>query len=164
MEHAFAGCAGKTSLISDYIHAIIEHLAYLIAKRGPLGYWSQQAIEAAHKILKEAWARCSAHDGGRGQGARNKSIEQIMKKSARQLLGRIRIAAASTEGKSDRQRAWGSWVAHEVRKSCEEHQIAEATHRRCVKRIKRRMVRDLREEEGVRKKLRAEKETGKLGL
>ena len=58
------------------VHLIIEHLAELLAERGPLAYWSQQAIEAAHKILKEAWSHSTAHDGGKGSAGR--SIEQVM--------------------------------------------------------------------------------------
>jgi hypothetical protein len=59
-----------------------------LAERGPLAYWSQQAIEAAHKILKEAWSHSTAHDGGKTSAGR--SIEQIMLKAGRICLGEAR--------------------------------------------------------------------------
>ena len=40
---------GARSVVSDYIHIVVEHSAYLLQKGGPLGFWSQQGFEAAHK-------------------------------------------------------------------------------------------------------------------
>ena len=88
----FSGVGNNTQIISDYMHAVIEHSAFLIKEGGPLGYWSQQAIEAAHKILKQAWSRSSAHDGGR-PGAQQKSTHQIVMKSKRILVSETRRAA-----------------------------------------------------------------------
>ena len=43
---------GAANVVSDYIHIVVEHAAELIKLQGPLGAWSQQGFEAAHKGIK----------------------------------------------------------------------------------------------------------------
>ena len=78
------------------MHLIIEHSAYLIEVRGPLGYWNQQGFEAAHKLFKEAYSRSTNHDGGRGDrgDAALNAPAQVVLKHGRMLWGQIRKSLA----------------------------------------------------------------------
>jgi len=149
LEQAFKGLGDNKSIISDYLHTIIEHVAYLITVSGPLGYWSQQAIEAAHKVVKEAWSRSSAHDGGR-PGQKDKSISQILKKSGRVLIAKVRAAAKSSAvvgggkkklvSKTARQLAWSAVVTQELGMSTAEQLRSVGAHNRTVRRVQRKLV------------------------
>ena len=47
------------------VHLIVDHSAVLCDIQGPLGFWSQQGFEAAHKILKTNYSRATQHGGGK---------------------------------------------------------------------------------------------------
>ena len=70
------------------MHLLIEHSAYLIATRGPLGFWSQQSIEASHKVTKDIFRRGTNHDGRRKGGT--SAPFQIILRQGRILVGAAR--------------------------------------------------------------------------
>ena len=74
-------------------------MAYCIQHQGPLGYWSQQGVEASHKITKLVYSRMTQRDGGRGDpDERATSMLQMMQRAGRVLVGKIRVAVLYSPG------------------------------------------------------------------
>ena len=70
------------------MHLLIEHSAFLIATRGPLGYWSQQSMEASHKVTKDIFRRGTNHDGRQKGGS--SAPYQIILRQSRIVVGTAR--------------------------------------------------------------------------
>ena len=119
LVHTFYG-GGSRSLISDYckllgagalyhisnfppVHLLIEHSAYLIATRGPLGFWSQQSMEASHKVTKDVFRRGTNHDGRRKGGS--SAPFQIILRQGRILVGAARCATLDESSSTPAPRA-----------------------------------------------------------
>ena len=107
------GSMGSSSVLSTYMHMVVEHAAYLTWKTGPLGYYSQQGVEAAHKLSKAAYGRATARDGGRQAPAqRLDSMVQVMLRVGRILLLRIRVGFIYRPGETNK--AWKDRILDDV--------------------------------------------------
>ena len=71
------------------VHIVVEHSAYLIRYKGPLGVWSQQSYEASHKKNREIYSRSTSHDGGVANDIAPACMQMILK-CGRLLLHSIR--------------------------------------------------------------------------
>ena len=127
------GSMGSSSVLSTYMHMVVEHAAYLTWKTGPLGYYSQQGVEAAHKLSKAAYGRATARDGGRQAPAqRLDSMVQVMLRVGRILLLRIRVGFIYRPGETNKP--WKDRILDDVALSDKAFQLmakaSENTRRR----------------------------------
>ena len=121
-------------MVSDYIHLVVEHSASLIRLHEPLGFWSQQGFEAAHKVFKASYSRNTSHDGGRSEDRRS-SAYQIIVKCGRVILGDIRneVLSPSIEMLSPWQRV----ALSVVELSDSERQLTGEVQEKVVRRVAR---------------------------
>ena len=116
------GSMGSSSVLSTYMHMVVEHAAYLTWTTGPLGYYSQQGVEAAHKLSKAAYGRATQRDGGRkAPASRLDSMVQVMLRVGRILLLRIRCGFIYKPGADNTP--WKALILSDVTLSAEGLQI-----------------------------------------
>ena len=129
------GSMGSSSVLSTYMHLVVEHAAYLTLTTGPLGYYSQQGVEAAHKLSKAAYGRATQRDGGRkAPASRLDSMVQVMLRVGRILLLRIRCGFIYKPGVDNTP--WKELILSDVTLSAEGLQLmmkASANTRRRLK-------------------------------
>ena len=133
--------AQDQSIITPYMHFVVDHAAYFIWNFGALGFWSQQGVEAAHKITKAAYGRASSRDGGRGDAdERAPSTLQVMRKAGRIVVGRIRCLLLYDVGVHSLLRR--PELLAKVPFSPEEQKLREKCRSNIETRIKRKLMPD----------------------
>ena len=89
-------------VIQNYFHYYISHSGQLMAELNhPLGFDSQQAVEAAHKEIKRAFFGATSHSGGKAGASNSLAAVQIMLRAYRVLLYAIRIRFEAVERGSE---------------------------------------------------------------
>lgn len=135
------------------VHLIIEHSAYLISTRGPMGFWSQQSMEASHKsacyrdyyccdccdcccfaVTKELYSRGTNHDGGRREKS-SSALFQIIQKTARILVGqsRLQLLQRPAAGLDTTASSWLQTAAAVFQETPAEARVQRKAHRNAVK-------------------------------
>lgn len=89
-------------VIQNYLHLYISHSGQLMAELNhPLGFDSQQAVEAAHKDIKRAFYGATSHSGGHADATNSLAAMQIMLRSYRVLLYAIRMRCEAVGPESE---------------------------------------------------------------
>ena len=118
------------------VHLIIEHSAVLCDLQGPLGFYSQQGFEAAHKKLKENFSRGTSHGGGTQQPLTSAAY-QIMAKQCRVFVSDIRLKLQ--EGPKNIVPETASYIVGIFGETAEELAHSTTVHHKDVSRIKRKL-------------------------
>ena len=98
------------------MHIVIDHLADLTEKQGPVGRWSQQGFEAMHKMTKLVLARMTSHDGGVGnRSALKQGMRAVLRLWVNEIRGLVNPPRGNQQQKNskesdDKQEVLNRWV------------------------------------------------------
>ena len=111
--------------------------------QGPLGFWSQQSFEGAHKLLKNNFSKGTNHGGGKSTdyNVRASPAYQMLSKHCRVFV--LKIRQALEEGKSPL--LWDPYIRTVFAKSIEERRIESSTFQRDTSRVNRELINILEE-------------------
>ena len=90
---------GRRTVVTNYVHYYVAHSGEQMELHDrPLGYDSQQGVEAAHKDIKTCFFSATSHNGGAGSSS---AALQIMHRSYRMLLYLVRNGLSRVEAGSE---------------------------------------------------------------